>query len=136
MVRYVVMLFGMTFIGGAFGVPEAASGHHSIAMFDQNHPIELVGTVREYTFTSPHAFILLEAKGADGQLVLWSLEGNSPNSLTWDGWSSRTLRPGDEIRMIIEPLRNGGPGGTWTPKKTRYKDGTPITSGTPIAGAH
>jgi hypothetical protein len=29
----------------------AATAHHSIAVFDQAHPIELVGTVREFLFT-------------------------------------------------------------------------------------
>ena len=60
--------------------------------------------------------------------VVWSLEGNSPNSLTWDGWSSKTLRPGDKLRVTIEPLRNGSPGGTWTPRKVSHVDGTPIVT--------
>jgi hypothetical protein len=106
-----------------------AAAHHSIAMFDQKHPIELVGTVQEYRFVSPHVFVFLEVRGEDSYPVIWRLEGNSPNSLTWDGWSSRTLRPGDQVRMTIEPLRSGAPGGAWTPKKTTFKDGTPIIAG-------
>src|SRR5207302_9807354 len=103
-----------------------ATAHHSIAMFDQGHPIELIGTVQEYRFSSPHAFIFLEVKGADSHPVIWRLEGNSPNSLTWDGWSNKTLKPGDEVRLMIEPLRSGAPGGAWTPKKATFKDGRPI----------
>jgi hypothetical protein len=98
-----------------------AMAHHSIAMFDREHPIELAGIVREYSFTSPHVFILLEVSGADGRAVIWRLEGNSPNSLTWDGWSSRTLKPGDEVSMTIEPLRSGAPGGAWSPKKVQFR---------------
>jgi hypothetical protein len=103
-----------------------AAAHHSLAMFDQGHPIELVGVVREYNFSSPHAYILLEVKGPDGLPVIWRLEGNSPNSLTWDGWSHTTLRPGDEIRMTVEPLRSGAPGGSWSPKRATLKDGRPM----------
>jgi hypothetical protein len=105
-----------------------AAAHHSIAMFDQEHPIELVGTVQEYRYASPHVFIFLEVRGEDSAPVIWRLEGNSPNSLTWDGWSSRTLRRGDQVRMTIEPLRSGAPGGAWFPKKTTFEDGTPITA--------
>jgi hypothetical protein len=105
-----------------------AVAHHSIAMFDQEHPIELVGTVAEYRFVSPHVFVFLEVRGEDSPPMIWRLEGNSPNSLTLDGWSSRTLRRGDQIRMMIEPLRSGAPGGAWTPKKTTFIDGTPITA--------
>jgi hypothetical protein len=104
----------------------AAMAHHSIAMFDREHPIELVGIVRDYKFTSPHSVITLEVKGKDARPVIWSLEGESPNSLTWDGWSARTIRPGDELQMTIEPLRSGAPGGAWHARKTKYKDGTPI----------
>ena len=105
---------------------DVAPAHHSIAMVDQEHPIDLVGVVRDFKFTSPHAFIVLEVKGKDEPPVIWRLEGDSPNSLTWDGWSSKTLKPGDELRLTVEPLRSGAPGGVWHARKTRYKDGTPI----------
>lgn len=108
----------------------AATAHHSIAMFDQAHPIELVGVVREYRFASPHTYILLAVQGADARTVVWSLEGNSPNSLTWDGWSSKTLRPGDELRVTIEPLRSGAPGGAWKPNNIHFKDGSPVATQT------
>jgi hypothetical protein len=98
-------------------------------MFDHDHPIELAGVVREYSFVSPHSLIILEVNDADGRTVIWRLEGSSPNSLTWDGWSIRTLKPGDEIRMTVEPLRGGAPGGTWSPKKATFKDGRPIATG-------
>ncbi len=109
-------------------VTGAADAHHSIAMFDQAHPVVLVGTVREYRFTSPHSIIMLEVKGNNDHPVIWSLEGQSPNSLTWDGWSNKTLHAGDEIRITVEPLRSGASGGTWDPKKTTFKDGTSIVA--------
>ena len=79
----------------------AAGAHHSIAQFDQAHPIELVGTVREFRFTSPHAFIRLEVLDKEAHKVVWNLEGDSPNSLAWGGWSYDTLKPGDELRITI-----------------------------------
>jgi hypothetical protein len=119
--------FGALIAGIAFAATAgAATGHHSIAMFDREHPIEIVGIVRDFKFTSPHTFIVLEVTGKDAQAVIWNLEGDSPHSLNWDGWSSRTLRPGDELQLTIEPLRSGAPGGVWHARKTRYKDGTPI----------
>ena len=44
----------------------AAMAHHSFAMFDQEHPIELTGVVKDWKYTAPHAFIILEVKDADG----------------------------------------------------------------------
>jgi hypothetical protein len=107
----------------------AATAHHSIAVFDQAHPIELVGTVQEFLFTSPHTFIRLEVRDKDSHEVIWNLEGNSPNSLAWGGWSHDSLRPGDQLRLTIYPLRSGAPGGAWNPALARFRDGSPIVAG-------
>jgi hypothetical protein len=104
----------------------AAIAHHSFAMFDQENPIELAGSVQEFKFTSPHTFIIIETKQQDGSTLLWSLEGGAPSALVRDGWSSKTLKPGDELQLTIEPLRSGAPGGSWSVGKTKFKDGRPI----------
>src|SRR5215475_11245441 len=91
----------------------AVLAHHSFAMFDQENPIELEGTVQEFKFTSPHTFIILQVKGQDGATTTWSLEGGAPSALVRDGWSSKTLKAGDELKMTIDPLRSGAPGGAW-----------------------
>jgi Family of unknown function (DUF6152) len=104
----------------------AATAHHSFAMFDQQNPIEVVGTVKEFRYTSPHCYIFLEITAADGTSDVWNLEGSSPSLLLRDGWSSQSIRPGDELRMTIDPLRSGAPGGAWQPIRTKFKDGRPI----------
>jgi Family of unknown function (DUF6152) len=112
------------------GVFVATSGavlaHHSFAMFDQENPIELEGIVQEFKFTSPHTFIILVVKQQDGSTQAWSLEGGAPSALVRDGWSSKTIKPGDELKMTIEPLRSGAPGGAWNVGRTKFKDGRPI----------
>jgi len=106
----------------------AVLAHHSFAMFDQEHPMELAGTVQEFKFTSPHTFVLLEVKGSDGGSTVWNLEGASPSALVREGWSSKTLKPGDELKMTIDPLRSGAPGGSWSEKKTSFSSGQPIVT--------
>lgn len=100
--------------------------HHSFAMFDQEHPIELQGVVQEFKFANPHTFILLEVKEEDGTTTAWNLEGMSPSNLVRDGWSSRTLKAGDELKLIVWPLRSGAPGGAWQMDKINFRDGKPV----------
>lgn len=100
--------------------------HHSFAMFDQGNPIELFGEVREFKFTSPHSFILLQVRDGSGSVTTWSLEGISPSALVREGWSSKTLKHGDAVRLTIWPLRSGAPGGAWTTDKIKFQDGRPI----------
>ncbi|HEY6258686.1 MAG TPA: DUF6152 family protein [Xanthobacteraceae bacterium] len=111
---------------GALATGDAARAHHSFAIFDIQHPLELRGTVQEFKFTSPHSFIILEVKAADGSTMLWKLEGASPSILARDGWSSQSLKSGDEITLTIDPLRSGAPGGAWTGQKINFRDGRPV----------
>src|SRR5262250_791765 len=115
------------FIAAAMTAPGGATlAHHSFAMFDQEHPIELAGTVVEFRYTSPHSFILVNVKGKDGTSTVWNLEGPSPSILARDGMSAKTLKPGDELVLTIDPLRSGAPGGAWALIKTKFKDGRPV----------
>ena len=116
------LMFGISLVA----TTEVAVSHHSVAMFDRDHPIQLIGVVREFKFVNPHASIALEVTSKDASSVIWNLEGDSTNSLKWDGWSSQTLKPGDEVRLTVEPLRSGAPGGVWHARSTTYKDGAPI----------
>ena len=115
--------------GALIAAGGVAKAHHSFAMFDQDNPIELEGVVQEFKFTSPHTFIILQVKQQDGSSQAWSLEGGAPSNLVRDGWSSKSIKPGDELKMTIEPLRSGAPGGAWTVQQIKYRDGRPLTVG-------
>src|SRR5262249_47023960 len=67
-----------------------------------------------------------ESDGVEPGPQLWSLDGAAPSALVRDGWSSKTLKPGDELKLRIEPLRSGAPGGSWSVSKTKLKDGQPV----------
>jgi len=117
-------------IGLVLGIVCAAAGsavaHHSMAMFDQQNSIKIEGVVQDFRFVSPHTFILLEVKGDNDDVSTWSLEGDSPSHLARDGWTSKSLKPGDLLKLTINPLRSGAPGGFWTSDKTFFQDGKPV----------
>ena len=103
-----------------------ALAHHSFAVFDIQHPLELQGTVKQFKFTSPHTFIILEVRAPDGSLMIWNLEGASPNIMVRNGWSSQSLKSGDQIKLSIDPLRSGAPGGAWIGQKINFSSGKPV----------
>jgi hypothetical protein len=119
-------LFAALTGGAVLALAGGAMAHHSFAMFDQENPVELEGTVQEFKYTSPHSYILLEVKGKDGTTAVWNLEGPAPSLLAREGWSSRVLKPKDELIMTIDPLRSGAPGGSWQSRKIKFKNGQPI----------
>ncbi len=85
--------------------------HHSFAMFDQTKKVVLKGTVEAFQWTNPHSFIEIDVPGAGGKTVHWSIELNSPNNLKRQGWSRSSIKPGDQVSVTINPLRNGKMGG-------------------------
>ena len=89
----------------------AAAAHHSFAMFDQTKSLPLKGTVHDFQWTNPHAFIDVDVANADGSVDLWKVELNSPNNLKRQGWKSSEMKPGDKVTVVIKPLRDGSKGG-------------------------
>ena len=95
---------------GAAGGGAPALAHHSFAMFDYNNRITLAGTVVSFQWTNPHAFIDLAVP--DGAAVKhYTVECASPNVLTRIGWKFNTLKAGDKVTLLINPLKSGQPGG-------------------------
>lgn len=88
-----------------------AVAHHSTAMFDMQHTIDIKGTVTQFDWTNPHTFIYMEVPNSAGVQQKWGIEGMSPNYLNRNGWTRHTLKPGDKIDMTIHPLKDGRKGG-------------------------
>ena len=105
-----------------------ALAHHSFAMFDMEHPIEIVGTVKEFKFVSPHTLLILQVKGDDGTVKDWTLEGGAPGLLVREGMTAKSLKPGDEIKATINPLHSGAEGGSYQPLAIKFKDGSPVVA--------
>jgi len=81
-------------------------------MFDREKEVTLTGTVREFQWTNPHAFIEVDVPAEKGGASeRWSVEMNSPNNLTRQGWKSSLLKAGDKVSVTINPLRDGKKGG-------------------------
>jgi hypothetical protein len=88
-----------------------AFAHHSFAMFDRSQEISLQGTVKEFRFVNPHSWIYLLVKDEHGSEQVWELEGGSVSALARNGWTSKTLTPGDKITVRIFRRYDGTPAG-------------------------
>ena len=89
----------------------AAMLHHSFSMFDQTKQVSLSGTVTEFQWTNPHAYIEVDVPDEKGVVKHWSVEMGSPSILQQSGWKFRDLKKGDKVTVRLSPLRDGKPGG-------------------------
>jgi hypothetical protein len=94
-------------------VAGAAAAHHSPVMFDRSKKQTLTGMVKEFAWTNPHASIQLEVTEADGKTEVWGVEMNSPNNLVKQGWRSTSIKYGDKVSIVVNPLRSGEHGGAF-----------------------
>ena len=85
----------------------ASLAHHSTSMFEPEKRVTLTGTVKEFQWTNPHAWIQVTVKTPDGTSTDWSFECGSPNTLSRQGWKPSTLKPGDEITVVANPMKDG-----------------------------
>jgi Family of unknown function (DUF6152) len=90
---------------GAFAT--LALAHHSVSMYDMEHPTTLKGTVERLEWTNPHGYIYLQVKDEKGQTVEWAVEINSPNFLKHNGWTSTIVKPGDVITVTGGAAKSG-----------------------------
>ena len=77
--------------------------------------VELTGHVKEFQWTNPHAWIQMTVVAPDGTSTDWSFECGSPNTLSRQGWKPSTLKPGDAITVVANPMKDGTSAGLMVP---------------------
>ena len=83
--------------------------HHGNSAYDETVRVTIKGTVTEFVWTNPHSQIYLDVKDKSGKVVKWGIETNSPGILNRAGWTRHSLKPGDEVTVILCPAKNGQP---------------------------
>lgn len=82
--------------------------HHSFsAEFDVGKPVTLVGTVKEFEWTNPHAWLHLEVTDSQGNKGEWAVEFLGVNALVRTGLSPKNVKPGDKLTVTGYGARNG-----------------------------
>src|SRR5882672_4967937 len=96
----------------AFSIAAASAwAHHSGAMFEPTKSIEFDGTVKEFQWTNPHTWLQILSADGKGNVEEWSLELGPLVGLSRAGWKPRTLKPGDKVKVVFHPMRDGSRGG-------------------------
>ncbi len=99
-------------LAGAFAMP--AFAHHSFSMFDHEKTVAITGTVKEFEWTNPHAWIhLTSLDEKSGKPVEWSFEMGSVGQIASQGWKADSIKAGDKITVQMHPLKDGSHGGQY-----------------------
>ena len=95
---------------GLLALARPLSAHHGTAAYDTTKVVTVSGTVTEFRFTNPHVLVFWEAKDEAGNVKRWTGERGGPNSMARNaGWTSRTIKPGDQVTISGRAAKNGSP---------------------------
>jgi hypothetical protein len=111
----------------------AVQAHHSFAMFDNQNQIKLKGTVTDFQWGNPHVYIEMDVAGDNGGHEAWTIECANPGILNRIGWKFNMIKTGDELTVIVAPLRTGQPGALL--KEVTLPDGRVFANGGPAGPA-
>jgi hypothetical protein len=102
--------------------------HHGAAAFENDPAKRLIlkGTVVEWFWANPHCFLQFDVKGDDGKPVRWVTETSNPPDMINRGWSIRSFKPGDEVTVVVRPVKSGKPVGSVI--KVTKADGTVLAA--------
>jgi len=83
--------------------------HHGLARFDTTHIVSMKGTVTDFQWINPHAYIYADLKDESGKVANWSLEMGSLAMLSRAGWNSSSVKRGDQVTVYGFRAKDGSP---------------------------
>jgi len=102
-------------VGAVMLITTAArvGAHHSAVMFDDQKEVTLDGVVKEFQYTNPHSWLLVDVTNKDGSVTTWGFEAEGPTTLLRNGVRPADLKFGTKIKITGHPMKDGRPGALW-----------------------
>ena len=100
-------IFLFVLAAGLILVARPAFAHHSTAEYDMTTLTSVKGTVTQFEWSNPHAYIHIQAKDEKGTVVEWTAELGNLGMLSRINWKRDTVKPGDEITIFGNPTKDG-----------------------------
>ena len=114
----------------------SAEAHHSSVMFEATKEVTFEGVVKEFQFTNPHSWLVVDVTNKDGSVATWGFEGEGPSTLLRNGIRPADFKPGTKLPITGRPMKDGRPGALWV-KAVRadgvefYPGGRPASAARP-----
>jgi len=72
--KRILLLFISTFSLSVFS-------HHSAVMFNFEKTVNKSGVVKEFQYSNPHSWLLVDITNEDGTVTTWGFEAEGPSTL-------------------------------------------------------
>jgi len=89
------------------------AAHHSATMFEQTKTITVEGVVKEFQWTNPHSWLLVDVTDKNGKVTTWGFEAEGPSTLQRAGIRPSEFKAGTRVTMTGRPMKDGRPAAIW-----------------------
>lgn len=90
-----------------------AAAHHSATMFESEKTITVEGVVKQFQFSNPHSWLLVEVKNKNGSITTWGFEAEGPSTLQRAGIRPSDFPAGTKLKITGRPMKDGSPAAVW-----------------------
>jgi hypothetical protein len=97
----------------AFAAAPPAVAHHSGVMFDEEKEVTVQGVVKDFQYTNPHSWLLVDVTNADGTVTTWGFEAEGPSTLMQRRIRRSDFSPGTKLTITGRPMKDGRPAAAW-----------------------
>ena len=87
--------------------------HHSGAMFEKEKTITVEGVVKEFQYTNPHSWLLVDVKNKDGKVTTWGFEARRTEHPAARRHPSERFQPGTKLKITGHPMKDGTSAAAW-----------------------
>jgi len=95
-------------------VPRFVDAHHSDVMFEEKKEITVQGVVKEFQFTNPHSWLLVDVTNKDGSVTTWGFEAEGPSTLMRNKVRKGDFPFGTKLTITGRPMKDGRPAAAWS----------------------
>jgi len=82
-------------------------------MFEADKEVSVTGVVKEFQYTNPHSWLLVDVTNKDGSVTTWGFEAEGPSTMIRVGIHKSDLAPGTKLTVTGHPMKNGQPAAAW-----------------------
>ena len=105
--------FAVGLFAGALAAPALLEAHHSGVMFEDKKEVTLQGVVKQFQFTNPHSWLLVDVTGPDGTVTTWGFEAEGPSTLLRNHVRLTDFAAGTTLTITGHPMKDGRPAALW-----------------------
>jgi hypothetical protein len=82
--------------------------HHSFAHYESTKTLTLTGTVETFEWSNPHVMLQVLVQDDAGHAgTEWKIETSAPGILQAFGWDRDSVKRGDRVAVIFNPMIDG-----------------------------